>query len=128
MFLVGLISWWYGRGWVGRSNLIASRLGATLEFFSIGQLLGSLFSPYRQISASPSGDSSLGSVFRSFVDQLISRVIGAFVRLFTVLIGIIAITLQSIFEGLVMLVWWFVPIMPILGFMLLAVGWVPTWM
>ena len=107
---------------------IASRLGATLEFFSIGQLLGSLFSPYRQISASPSGDSSLGSVFRSFVDQLISRVIGAFVRLFTVLIGIIAITLQSIFEGLVMLVWWFVPIMPILGFMLLAVGWVPTWM
>lgn len=127
MFLVGLISWWYGRGWVGQWKRIASRFSATLEFFSIGQLLGTLFSPFRQISANAGTNGSIGAAFAAFVDQLISRVIGAFVRFFTVLIGIIAIVLQALYELAIMIAWWFVPALPIVGFILLAVGWVPSW-
>ena len=126
--MVGLISWWYGRGWVGQWKLIAQRFTATLEFFSIGQLLGTLFSPFRQISANGTSDGSIGSAFRAFIDQLISRIIGAFVRFFTVLIGLVVIALQAIYECIVMIAWWFVPVLPIIGFIMLAVGWVPTWM
>ena len=85
MFLVGLISWWYGRGWIG-------------------------------------------SAMRSFTDQLISRVIGSFVRFFTIIFGLIIIALQAIYETAIMIAWWFLPLLPIVGFILLATGWVPTWM
>lgn len=127
MFLVGLISWWYGRGWIGQSKRMAGRFAATLEFFSIGQLLLTLFSPFRQISASVAGDGSIGSAYRAFVDKLISRVIGAFVRFFTILFGLVIIALQAVYELVIMIAWWFLPLLPIIGFILLAVGWVPTW-
>lgn len=127
MFLVGLISWWYGRGWVGQWKRIAGRFASTLEFFSVGQLLGTLFSPYRQISASGSGGGTLGMALRSFIDRTISRVIGVFIRFFTIIFGLIVIMLQAVYELVVMIAWWFLPLLPIAGFILLAVGWVPSW-
>ncbi len=127
MFLVGLISWWYGRGWVSQWRRVAGRFTATLEFFSIGQLLSTLFAPFRQISANVGGDGSIGSEFRSFIDQLISRIIGAFVRFFTVLFGLLVILLQVVYETVIMIAWWFLPLLPVVGFILLAIGWVPLW-
>lgn len=128
MFLVGLISWWYGRGWMGQWKRIAHRFTLTLEFFSVGQLLKTLFSPFRQISATSGSDGSVGAELRAFGDKLISRVIGAFVRLFTILFGLVVITLQAIYELVIMVFWWFLPAFPVVGFIALAIGWVPTWM
>lgn len=107
---------------------MAGRFSATLEFFSVGQLLSTLFSPFRQISAGSSGDGSIGSAFRDFVDQMISRVIGAFVRFFTIIFGLVVISLQAVYELIIMLFWWFLPLLPIVGFIMLAIGWVPVWM
>lgn len=127
MFLVGLISWWYGRGWMGQWKRIAGRFAATLEFFSIGQLLGTLFSPFRQISANTVSDGSPGSMLRAFGDQLISRIIGSIVRFGTIIFGVIVIVLQALYEVIIMIFWWFLPLLPIVGFILLAIGWVPSW-
>ena len=127
MFLVGLISWWYGRGWVDQWKRMGERFVSTLEFFSIGQLIETLFSPYRQISAAGSGNGSFGDAIRASFDKLFSRCIGALIRLFTILIGLTAILLQGIYEIAIMIAWWFVPILPIAGFILLATGWVPSW-
>jgi len=128
MFLVGLISWWYGRGWVGQWTRVARRFALTLEFFSIGQLMSTLFAPFRQISAGGGSDGSFGGAFRAFIDQLISRIIGSIVRFFTIVFGLIVIILQAVYEVIIMIAWWFLPILPIAGFILLAIGWVPTWM
>jgi len=128
MFLVGLISWWYGRGWISQWKRIAQRFLATLEFFSIGQLFSTLFAPFRQISAGASGNGSIGTAFRAMIDQLISRVIGAFVRFFTIIFGLIVIILQALYEVVIMIAWWFLPLLPVIGCILLAIGWVPTWM
>lgn len=128
MFLVGLISWWYGRGWIGQWKRIAERFLATLEFFSIGQLFSTLFSPFRQISAGASGNGSIGAAFRAMIDQLISRVIGAFVRFMTILFGLVVIILQAVYEVVIMIAWWFLPILPVVGLILLAIGWAPRWM
>lgn len=127
MFLVGLISWWYGRGWVGQWKRIAERFMATLDFFSIGQLLSTLFSPYRQISANDKGNGSFGDAMRSFGDKLISRLIGSFIRFFTILFGLLVIMLQALYEAVIMVAWWFLPLLPIVGFIMLAIGWVPSW-
>lgn len=127
MFLVGILSWWYGRGWLGQWRRILDRWRATIEFFSIGQLLSTLFSPFRQISAGGSNASNPAEALRAFFDQLTSRVIGSIVRLFTILAGCVVIIFQVIYELFIMVAWWFLPALPVVGFILLAVGWVPTW-
>lgn len=126
MFLVGMISWWYGRGWRGQFRRVRSRLAQTASFFSIGQLFSTLFSPFRQISAGKV-DGSFAVVMRALVDQLLSRVIGSIVRSFTILIGIIALIFQTLFEGIVLVLWLFLPIFPIVGLVMLAIGWAPSW-
>jgi len=126
MFLVGIISWWYGRGWQGQFDRVKRRLLATADFFSIGQLLGTLFSPFRQISAGKT-NGSFGMVMRAFVDQLISRIIGAIVRTFTILAGIIALFFQFIVEIIVLVFWILLPLFPVVGLIVFAIGWVPQW-
>lgn len=127
MFLVGFFSWWYGRGWVGQWRRIADRFRRTLDFFSVGQLLSTLFAPFRQISAGGAGQPGMGAALRAFFDRLISRVIGAIVRLGTILVGILVIFLQAVYEVIIMVVWWFLPLLPIAGLVMFAVGWVPSW-
>lgn len=127
MFLGGLISWWYGRGWLSQWKRVGRQLSATLEFFSIGQLFTSLFSPFRQISANTASDGSFGASIRAFGDQLLSRIIGAFIRFFTIIIGLLVIMFQSLYGIVIMTVWWVLPILPIAGFILFAIGWVPSW-
>jgi hypothetical protein len=126
MFLVGMISWWYGRGWRGQFRRVRSRLAQTASFFSIGQLLMTLFAPFRQISAGKV-DGPLAVVVRAFFDQLISRVIGSIVRFFTIIAGIIALIFQALYESIVLIVWLFLPVFPVVGLVMLAVGWVPVW-
>lgn len=127
MFLVGLISWWYGRGWATQWGRAQRQFASTLDFFSVGQLISTLFAPFRQISASGASDGSLGGAFRAFIDRLISRIIGAFVRFITILIGLAVIILQGVYEFVVMIGWLFVPLLPIIGGILFAIGWVPLW-
>ncbi len=126
MFLVGMISWWYGHGWKGQFGRVKDRLVATASFFSIGQLFKTLFSPFRQISADKV-DGSIGVMIRAFFDQLLSRVIGSIVRTFTIIFGIIAIFFQTLYEFIIIVVWLFLPLFPVVGFILFAIGWVPKW-
>ncbi len=128
MFLVGLISWWYGRGWIAQWQRILGQFKATLEFFSVGQLAATLFAPFRQISASGGSDGSFGGAMRALVDKLISRIIGGIVRFFTILIGLVVIVALAVYELVIIVGWWFVPLFPILGCIMFASGWVPTWM
>jgi len=127
MFLVGILSWWYGRGWLGQWRRVNDRWRTTVQFFSIGQLFETLFAPFRQISASSTSDPNPIIALRAVLDQLISRVIGAIVRTMTIIAGLIVISLQVIYELLLLVFWFFLPALPIAGFILLALGWVPTW-
>lgn len=126
MFLVGLLQWWYGRGWRGQLREAGRRLGATADFFSVGHLAGTLFDPFRQISAStPRG--SLGDALRGFFDKTISRAIGFVVRLFTILAGLISLAFQGLIELIIIVLWPLIPVLPVVGFIVFAIGWVPTW-
>jgi len=126
MFLVGMFSWWYGHGWISQWGRVRDRLMATASYFSIGQLFATLFSPFRQISAGKVRG-SLAAHVRAFFDQTISRVIGAIVRLFTILFGVIALVLQFLFEFIIIIVWLTLPILPFVGLIVFAIGWVPSW-
>ena len=123
---MGIISWWYGRGLQGQIGRIRDRLTATAGYFSIGQLLSTLFAPFRQISAG-SVNGPVGAQLRAFFDKTISRFIGAIVRSFTILAGLIVMAVQVLVEAIVLVIWVVLPLFPIAGLILFVIGWVPRW-
>lgn len=123
---MGAISWWYGEGWKQRAGLIRERLARTLDFFSIGLLLRTLFSPFRQISAGKV-NGPLGVKLRALADKLISRLIGAGLRLVMILTASLTVTVQAVFGVMILIVWAFVPLLPLVGVVLWTMGWSPTW-
>lgn len=126
MFVIGLMSWWYGRGWRDAAARVGRRLMSLEDYFSIDLLLKTFFSPFRQISAG-GANGPLGVQMRAFFDRLISRIIGAMIRLFTIIIGLIAIAIYAFVGLLVLVVWAVIPLMPLIGIVLFITGWMLPW-
>ena len=124
MFIVGLLRWWYTIGWSQRARMIMDRLDGTMDFFSIGLLLRTMFSLFRQDGAG-SVDGPLSVKFQAFIGRLISRVIGAMIRCTVLLIGVVSITLQALLGIVVLLLWAIVPFLPVIGFVAMTAGWIP---
>jgi hypothetical protein len=124
MFIVGILSWWYGAGWKQRLMMLRERLVSTADYFSIDLLLKTLFSPYRQISAGQV-KGSINVQMRAFFDQLISRIIGAIIRTFMIVFGTVTMLIQSVLGGTLLVVWSVIPFLPIVGVVLCMMGWMP---
>ncbi|NCQ53953.1 hypothetical protein COV88_02620 [Candidatus Saccharibacteria bacterium CG11_big_fil_rev_8_21_14_0_20_41_19] len=124
MFLVGILSWWYGNGLFSRIQLVLNRLKASADFFSVGLLLNTLFSPYKQISAG-NVDGPIGIRLRAFFDRTLSRIIGAIIRSSVIISGLIIMSIQTIFGIVILLSWLIVPMLPAIGLIMWVIGWVP---
>lgn len=124
MFLVGILSWWYGNGWVARIQNMKKRLSSSADFFSVGLLATTIFAPFRQISAGKVSG-SIGDQMRAFLDRTISRVVGAFVRIFMILFGLVTMFLQVVFGVLVLIIWPIIPLFAVIGLIMTIIGWVP---
>jgi hypothetical protein len=124
MFIFGIFSWWYGAGWRERATMLRERIAGTVDYFSIDLLVGTLFSPFRQISASKV-NGSLNVQMRAFFDRLISRMIGAVMRLFMIIFGVATILLHTVIGGALLLVWALIPLLPVIGIILYMIGWLP---
>lgn len=124
MFIVGLLSWWYGAGWRERALGLREHLSATADYFSIDLLLRTLFSPFRQISAG-GVRGPLGVQVRAFFDRLVSRVIGAMIRSTIIVIGAISLAVFTIIGAVLVVLWLVVPLLPIVGCILWITGWMP---
>ncbi len=124
MFLVGILTWWYSDGIVSRVWMIKRWLVSSVDFFSIDILLSTFFAPFRQISAG-SVSGPIGDQARAFLDRLLSRIVGATMRSFVILFGLIAIFLQTIFCLVMLLFWLATPALPVVGLIMMALGWLP---
>ena len=124
MFIVGLFSWWYGAGWRQRVVAVGERLVGLYDYFSIDLLLRTLFSPFHQISAG-GVRGPIGAQLRAWFDQLISRVIGAVVRLLVVVIGVVTLCLAGLIGLVVIIAWPLIPLVPIISVILTMSGWIP---
>ncbi len=123
---MGSLQWWYGAGWLQTIKRVQEKLAATADYFSIGLLFKTLFMPFRQISAGkPRGP--LAVRWQAFVDRLVSRAIGAMIRTAIIGIGCLWIAIRVVISGVFIVGWGIVPLLPIVGVVLMASGWVPTW-
>jgi hypothetical protein len=122
MLLVGFFAWWYGAGWRGQILRIGGVLARTNDFFSIGLLLATFFAPFRQISADETGR-DIASQFRAWGDRLFSRFIGAFLRFFMIIFGLVATVFVLLISLVRLIVWPIFPFLPVLGaILMLTVG------
>ena len=118
MLVISLIKWWYGPGWVLTYKRLLSRLNDILSSFSIVALLKTLFSPWKQIVSESGANTSIDAKMRIMVDNLVSRMIGFFVRFFVILAALFLLLISLIYSVLEVLLWPLLPILPAAVFIL----------
>ena len=123
---MGLLQWWYSRGWLDEVRRVGARLKGTAGFFSLGQLLSTLLAPYRQTSAT-AVSGSIGVQLHAFFDKLLSRFIGGIIRSMTIIAGAVVLVAQAVLGMVTVLIWLLVPLLPAIGAMMFAIGWTPGW-
>lgn len=92
-----------------------------LSFFSVWQLFRSMFAPFRQISAERI-QGSLSAQLQAFGDRLFSRCIGAVVRTLLIMCGLATAFVVAVVGLGMLIVWPFIPVLPLLGVFLMQVG------
>ena len=124
MFIIGMLSWWYGAGWRQRVVILRERLAKTVDYFSIDLLAKTLFAPFRQISAGRV-NGPLGVKMQAFFDRLISRMIGMMIRSTMIVMGVGTIIVHSVLGLITVIMWAFIPLLPLVGVLMMLSGWVP---
>lgn len=124
MVVLAFFRWWYGAGWWQRVLVVWGHIVSTFDYFSIDLLIRTWFSPFRQISAG-AVRGPIGVQIRAFFDRLISRAIGAVVRSFMIIFGLVALVLMALVGAATLFSWALVPVLPIIGLILTMQGWLP---
>jgi hypothetical protein len=108
MLALSFFSWWYGRGWKQVATSFGPRIHTVADSFSAGQLLRTLFAPWRRIVTPPSA--GLSAKLRALVDNLVSRTVGFFVRLIVLLAALVTIIGITLLTAIELIAW---PLLPI---------------
>jgi hypothetical protein len=115
------LRWWYGAGWQWAiKRAIVERLQWCNQTFSITALIRTLFAPFKQTHSQPGG--SIDIRLHAFFDNVISRFVGFFARLFIIFAGLF-IGLLALMSGFVFVALW--PLAPLaipLSLIMLAIG------
>lgn len=117
-----LFSWWYTAGWAQQAARVGARVSGVLEMFSVGLLLRTLFAPFRQISAEQGTRGALNTQMRAMGDRLFSRIFGACIRTLFIIFGLIGALFAAVLGVVQLLVWPFIPLLPIFGIFAAALG------
>jgi len=110
MFLY--FSWWYGEGLVKLWQAIEVITAKVFASFSIGNLARTLFNPWKRDSYSVE-NASIDVRLRIWLDNAISRLIGALMRSVVILIGLGITILFFGFAIVLFIIWLSLPIVVI---------------
>lgn len=124
MQFVAVISWWYGLGWLDQVALVRKRFARTADRYSLSLLIRTLFSPFKQLDAY-GGGTSLDARLRAWLDRQISRMIGAMIRIFMLIVGFVVVAVEALLAVFWLVMWPLIPLLPIIGFIFASVGWLP---
>lgn len=98
------------------------QLAKMMDFFSVGLLIKTLFTPFRLIDSYSSGGQGLDAKIRAAIDKLIGRLIGAMIRSAVLIFAIVVIFTTILIDLLKIILWLSAPSLPIIGAVLLALG------
>ncbi len=78
-----------------------------LQFFSVGLLFKTLFSPWRRYQSAYGRGFDIKRYFETFTFNMITRLIGAIIRIFLILIGL-SVEVLLFLAGIVILITWLI--------------------
>lgn len=122
MTLVALFSWWYTAGWVRLARRVGQRVERALEMFSVDLLAKTLFAPFRQISAEQV-QGPFAAQLKALGDRTFSRFVGLIARSLFIIFGCLGALAVGVFGLVQLLVWPLVPLLPVIGLLAAAIGW-----
>lgn len=109
---MGFLLWYYTRGFLGLLTIVGNFLWFVWEFFSVRELVATLFFPWhRDVAHKYWQGFDPGKLLWLFAENIISRLIGAMVRLVTIALGVIVWGVAFVFGALAMMCWIFLPIL-----------------
>lgn len=117
MLLMEFFIWWYGPGWKQAWRECFGWMKGILLTFSLDVLLKTLFSPWKRIITPPGR--GLDAKMRAMMDNLVSRVIGFFVRIIVLIAALVMVVITGVVGVIVAVVW---PLMPFAGVALIIWG------
>ncbi|HSX08163.1 MAG TPA: hypothetical protein VLG11_04695 [Candidatus Saccharimonadales bacterium] len=104
-----LFRWWYGAGWRKALRAITAAPAAVERNFSVIILLETLFSPWKRMTSVKGR--SLDAQMQAMLDNLVSRLVGFFVRLFVLFAAGLSMLVTAVFSIAVAVVWPAVPLL-----------------
>jgi hypothetical protein len=107
--MITYFSWWYGQGLVSFWQAILVMTGKIYSYFSISILLRTLFDPWKRDNFKIE-NASLQDRMKLASDNLISRLVGFVIRLFTMIFGLLATVLFFVIMFLILLIWLLLPV------------------
>jgi len=125
MIMVGaFFSWWYGLGLNVQMRSISNRYVRWVDYFSFAMLVRTLFAPFRQIAAGKVGG-SFDVKFHVWLDRLVSRCVGAVVRILTLCAGAVFMVFVTLYSALQFAIWLLLPALPVVVTALFIMKWMP---
>ena len=115
--MLSYFSWWYGQGFAGLVRAVLRRMEQLAEMFSVAILVRTLFSPWRRIITYPGA--GLEAHVRAMLDNMVSRVIGLFVRVVVLLSAAVMFTLLAVVSAVQIILW---PLLPVIALGLIVWG------
>ena len=98
------IIWHYTKAWSDMARVIGNYLWFMGNFFSIGLLAKSLFSPWRRLSVS-GGRGREESFFGAIIINTLMRFVGFGIRAITIMAGVVAIFITIVVTCFAVLLW-----------------------
>lgn len=122
MIVADLLGWWYMHGWTWcLKQVFLVQSGKISNFFSISDLLKTLFAPFRQDSLQTK-NAPIGIKLQVLGGNIISRFLGFFIRIFIVGLGILVLLFNGILGVFLMVLWLILPLIPIIAVVLFLTG------
>ena len=122
MLVVSFVQWWYGRGFKEYLAKFVDRLKDATDFFSIRLLVSNFFAPFRQIATEKRNNLPLNERLHAWLDLLISRLVGATIRFFLLIIGTIFLIMRAAVGLAIMILWPLAPLVLVYSVMLYIRG------
>jgi hypothetical protein len=113
MLLMEFFQWWYGEGWLRACKGAVNLVKKVQLSFSVPVLLKTLFAPWKRIITPPGR--SLDDKMRAMLDNLVSRTVGFFVRIFSLVSALILMAGAAIVGFSVAAIWPLIPFIIILS-------------
>ncbi len=121
MLIVDLLGWWYSRGWAWALNyMLVKKTSVIANFFSINELLKTLFAPFRQDSINTK-NAPISLRLQALGENIISRFFGLIIRSALIVVGVLLILLNAILGLVSILLWPLLPLSPVVAVILTVV-------